>query len=176
MVGVVGYLVYLQPFMAIIILGVFLPQMIFVPLIQLSINRNARERISTVRAASIEAIGETIERSILVDQQQRYSRIFQLNMGIFKLKFSLNFLMNLTHPLGITLILSLGAWLVINGKTEIGTIVAFISGLSTVKDPWGDLVSWFQNLMVTVAKYQFLFDAIGAIAVGPPSATNDCSS
>jgi hypothetical protein len=65
-----------------------------------------------VRAASIEAIGETIDRSILVDQQQRYSRIFQLNLGIFKLKFSLNFLMNLTHQLGITLILSLGAWLV----------------------------------------------------------------
>jgi hypothetical protein len=32
-------------------------------------------------------------------------------------------------------------------------IVAFISGLNNVRDPWGDLVNWYQDMMVTRAKY-----------------------
>jgi len=42
MVSVVGYLVYLQPLMVLILLAVLLPQFVFVPLMQLSINRKAR--------------------------------------------------------------------------------------------------------------------------------------
>jgi ABC-type multidrug transport system fused ATPase/permease subunit len=164
-VSVVGYLIYLQPVMALVILAVFLPQVIFVPFIQLSINKRARTRISILRDASAEVAGVQANASeVLSSQQQRFLRIFNLNMGIFKLKFSMNFLMNLTHQLGIALILSVGGWFVVNGRTELGTIVAFVSGLSTIKDPWGDLVTWFQNMMVTSAKYQLMSDAMGKIS------------
>ncbi|WP_375459284.1 hypothetical protein [uncultured Enterovirga sp.] len=57
-------------------------------------------------------------------------------MGVYELKFSMNFLMNLCHQLGIAGILGVGGWFVVRGQTEIGTVVAFISGLATIKDPW----------------------------------------
>jgi ABC-type multidrug transport system fused ATPase/permease subunit len=162
MVSVVGYLIFLQPLMVLVLVAVFLPQFVFVPLIQLKINKRARIRIATLRAASAEVVGEKAEGGdILGGQNQRFSRVFNLNMGIFKLKFSMNFLMNLTHQLGIALILSVGGWFVVTGRTEVGTVVAFVSGLSTVKDPWGDLVAWFQNMMVTSAKYDLISDAVG---------------
>jgi ABC-type bacteriocin/lantibiotic exporter with double-glycine peptidase domain len=176
MVSVVGYLVFLQPLMVLVLFAVFLPQFIFVPMIQKKINKRARIRIATLRAASAEVVGEkAAEADILNGQNQRFARVFELNMGIFKLKFSMNFLMNLTHQLGIALILSVGGMFVVAGKTEIGTVVAFVSGLATVKDPWGDLVAWFQNLMVTNAKYRLIFEAIGKIFMTKGFARSDQS-
>jgi ABC-type bacteriocin/lantibiotic exporter with double-glycine peptidase domain len=84
-------------------------------------------------------------------------------MGIVKLKVTMNFLMNLTHQFGLVTILTVGAWFVLRGETQIGTIVAFISGLRNINDPWGDLVSWFQNLMVTLTKYDLIIGGVKTI-------------
>ena len=63
-------------------------------------------------------------------QAERIQDVFALNMGVFKLKFSVNFVMNLVHHLGIASILALGGYYVVKGETQIGTIVAFLSGLA----------------------------------------------
>jgi ABC-type bacteriocin/lantibiotic exporter with double-glycine peptidase domain len=68
----------------------------------------------------------------------------------------MNFLMNLLYHLGIIGILAVGGWLVLQGKTEVGTIVAFISGLNRMNDPWGDLVDFFRNLTNTGLKYRMI--------------------
>jgi ABC-type bacteriocin/lantibiotic exporter with double-glycine peptidase domain len=81
-------------------------------------------------------------------------------MGIYKYKYSMNFLMNLCHQLGIAGVLGIGGWFVVSGQTQVGTVVAFISGLATVKSPWDDLASWYQTMMVTRARYQLLSDVL----------------
>ena len=42
----------------------------------------------------------------------------------------------------------------------IGTVVAFLSGLSKLSDPWGDLVTWFRDLTVTGTKYRLVSTAV----------------
>ena len=158
---VFGYLAYLRPLMALVALVVLSPQFIFVPLIQRAINRKVSKRISTLRAASAGMVVEPSDlRAALRRQESRFFHVFRLNMIVFKLKFSLNFLMNLSHHVGIAAILGIGGWLVVAGKTEVGTVVAFISGMQTIKDPWGDLVTWYQNLMVTRTKFDLISDAV----------------
>jgi len=49
-----------------------------------------------------------------------------------------------------------GVWLLLQGKTEVGTIVAFISGLSRMNDPWNDLVDFFRNLSNTSLKFRMI--------------------
>ena len=80
----------------------------------------------------------------------------------------MNFLTNLCHQLGIAGILGIGGWFVVTGQTQVGTIVAFISGLATVKDPWDDLTTWYQGIMVTRGRYDLLYDALGK---NPPRET-----
>jgi ABC-type multidrug transport system fused ATPase/permease subunit len=158
---VFGYLAYLRPLMALVALAVLSPQFVFVPLIQRAINRKVSKRIATLRAASAGMVGESSDmRAALRRQETRFVHVFRLNMIVFKLKFSLNFLMNLSHHIGIVAILGIGGWLVVAGKTEVGTVVAFISGMQTIKDPWGDLVTWYQNLMVTRTKFGLIADAV----------------
>jgi ABC-type multidrug transport system fused ATPase/permease subunit len=159
--SVFGYLAYLRPLLALVALVVLSPQFVFVPLIQRAINRKVSKRIATLRDASAGMVGEASDvHAALRRQETRFFHVFRLNMVVFKLKFSLNFLMNLSHHLGIATILGIGGWLVVSGKTEVGTVVAFISGMQTIKDPWGDLVTWYQNLMVTRTKFGLIAEAV----------------
>ena len=121
-------------------------------------------RIGFLRQISIGIIGQPDARAAVSSPQaNRIQEVFALNMGIFKLKFSMNFLMNLMHHLGVAATLALGGYFVITGRTEIGTVVAFVSGLGQINDPWGDLVNWYRDLKVTETKYDLISRAVGAL-------------
>ena len=47
-----GYMVYLQPAMALVVLAVLSPQFVFVPLMQRAINKRAAARIVILRRVS----------------------------------------------------------------------------------------------------------------------------
>ncbi len=164
---VFGYMFYLQPLLALVCLAAFSPQFVFVPLMQRAINRRVQSRIVVLRQASVGVLYEgtsDVERALR--QEMRFAEIFQLNLGIFKLRYSMKFLMNLTQNIGKAVMLGVGGWYVVNGETQVGTVVAFISGLNNVADPWRDLVTWFQDMMVTDAKYQVYVKALRKFAAG----------
>ncbi|WP_262029270.1 ABC transporter transmembrane domain-containing protein [Microvirga sp. Mcv34] len=161
LISVFGYLIHLQPLLALVTLLVFSPQLVFVPLMQQAINRRVSARIGALRQVSIGIIGGYKDISAPgLRENALVEIVFSLNMGIYKLKFSMNFLMNLMHQLGNCAILTIGGYWVIQGKTEVGTIVAFLSGLAQINDPWGDLVNWFRDLQVTQTKYRRIVGAV----------------
>ncbi len=163
LLSVLTYMVYLQPVMALVAVAVLTPQVVFVPLIQAAINRRVADRISTLRSVGADIIGDRTGHHERV-QHERLEHVFMLNMGIFKLKFSMNFLMNLLHHLGVASVLAVGGWFVVQGQTEVGTVVAFISGLAKIVDPWGDIVNWFRDLMSTRTKYGLISQAAAVLA------------
>ena len=77
-------------------------------------------------------------------------------MQIYRRKFSMNFLMNLLYHLGIVGILFVGGMFVMQNSIEVGTVVAFISGLAKVNDPWGDLVNFFRDVTNTRVKFRLI--------------------
>ncbi len=165
LLSVFGYMVYLQPHMALLCFLVFSPQFLFVPLMQHAINLRAKQRIQTLREVSgglVEA-GSGHRPSALL-QNERIDRVFTLNMGIYKLKYSMNFLMNFMYHGGITTTLVVGGWYAVRGDIEVGTVVAFLSGLAKVNDPWGDVVNWFREMTVSAVKYRLIADAIDWLA------------
>src|SRR5258708_28884684 len=99
------------------------PQMLFVPLMQQAINRRAGERITTMRELSggIVDTGEPADKGI--------RRVFALNMGIYKIKYSMNMAMNLMYAIAVAVALGVGGWLAVAGRIEVGTVVAVASGL-----------------------------------------------
>jgi ABC-type multidrug transport system fused ATPase/permease subunit len=168
LLSVFGYLTYLNPLMALAAVAVFSPQIVFVPLMQKAINRRVGKRIATLRTLSIEIIDTPADAR---QPERPYDRelgaVFALNMGIFKLKYSMNFVMNLFHHLGVAAVLGVGGYFVARGETEIGTVVAFISGLAQVNAPWGDLVDWYRELRVTQTKYGLITQVLSIPAAFP---------
>ena len=167
LLSVFGYMFFMQPLLALVCLAIFFPQLVFVPLMQRAINRRVRSRIAVLRQASAGVLltgTHDVEKAL--KQEMRFAEVFQLNLGIVKLRYSMKFLMNLTHNIGRVVVLGVGGWYVINGQAEVGMVVAFVSGLNNVRDPWGDLVNWYQDMMVTRAKYRIFAAAMEKFARG----------
>ncbi|WP_413989534.1 ABC transporter transmembrane domain-containing protein [Labrys okinawensis] len=164
LISVFGYLIYLQPLMALVGILVFLPQCFLVPWMQGAINRRVGARIWVLRKISVMLV-DTAERdeSTNHSQSRRVDQVFRLNMSIYKLKFALNFAMNWLSALGTAVILGIGGYLVVNGQTEIGTVVAFVSGLAKINDPWGDLVNWYRDYRVIQARYHLVATAMRTV-------------
>ncbi|WP_244424876.1 ABC transporter ATP-binding protein [Methylobacterium nodulans] len=160
-----GYLAFLNPLMALLTLAVFSPQLVFVPLMQRAINRRVSARISLLRRISGGLVGERSGSGALTAAEaDQLQGVFLLNMGIFRIKFSMNFLMNMSYHLGVAGILGVGGYAVTTGDTEVSTVVAFVAGLSHMNDPWGDLVNWFRECSVTRTKYALIARATEAAA------------
>jgi ABC-type multidrug transport system fused ATPase/permease subunit len=165
MLSVLAYLIHIDPWMALAAFGLFIPQLVFVPLLQSAVNRRTGARIQVLRQLGIAMIagngGAADERSRIDDR--RIEKAFALDMGIFKLKFSMNFLMNVCNHLQIISALLIGGWWVYTNRLEIGGVVAFISGIGRLNDPWGDLVNYFRDVNVTQIKYRLLADAVNQL-------------
>lgn len=170
--SVLAYIIHVDPIMTLIGVLIFVPQFIFVPLMQGAINRRTKGVISVVRRLSTHLTGyeaNITEEHLAADKE--IDRVFFLNMGIFKLKYTLNFLMNFCTHLQVIAALLYGGWLVQTSQLEIGGVVAFISGLSRITDPWGDLINYFRDISVTRVKYRMLSEMVNQI--GENSARNE---
>lgn len=156
---VFAYLMYLQPWMALVALALFVPQCLFVPLVQKAINRRTEARIRTMRRLSADIIAETAEGDLQRQNrsyQRRVGNIYSLNVQIYRRKYSMNFVINLLYHFGLIAILLIGGLFVMRGQTQVGTVVAFISGLTKVNDPWNDLVTFFRDMTNARVKYQLI--------------------
>jgi hypothetical protein len=150
---VIAYIIHLDVWMGAAALALFVPQLVFVPLMQHAMNRRTGARIWLLRQIGAGLIaGEPRDAD-------RIDRVFRLDMRIFQLKFTMNFLMNLCSHLQIIAALLIGAWWVLHEQLEIGGVVAFISGIGRLNDPWGDLVNYFRELSVTRVRFQLLAEA-----------------
>jgi ABC-type multidrug transport system fused ATPase/permease subunit len=154
LVSVIGYMTFLEPWALVLSAGYLLPQMLFVPLLQRAINRRAAERVQTLRHVG----GDIVATG--VPEEEGIERIFQLNMGIYKIKFSMNLAMNSLYHSAVAIALGVGGLLVVEQHLQLGTVVAVVSGLGKLNDPWGDLVNWGRQLSVDALKYRLFADAL----------------
>src|ERR1700730_9504836 len=139
---------------------------LFVPLMQGAMNRRTRARVQIIRQLSVsvvEGISGNDARDRADDERIQY--VFELNMGIYRFKFSMNFLMNLSTQLQIISALLVGGWAVYAQRLEIGGVVAFISGIGRITDPWGDLVNYFRDVNITQVRSGLLRQAINQQAL-----------
>jgi ABC-type multidrug transport system fused ATPase/permease subunit len=158
--SVLAYMLHVDFWMGLTAFLLFVPQFVFVPLMQGAMNRRTRARVQAIRqlsASVVEGEGHDVARDCADDK--RIQRVFELNMGFFKLKFSMNFLMNLSTQLQIISALLIGGWAVYQSRLDIGGVVAFISGIGKITDPWGDLVNYFRDAKLSQVRYGLVRDA-----------------
>ena len=159
LVALLSYMTYLQPWMALIAVAGLAPQLIYVPAMQDAVNRRATARILSLRAISGALNRHEADADAVLGLSKKADWVFALNMSIYKLKYLLNFLMNISFHLSMGALLALGGYYVTIGRIDIGSVVACAAGLSRLNDPWGDLVDWFRELKVTQAKYALIRSA-----------------
>jgi ABC-type multidrug transport system fused ATPase/permease subunit len=157
-----GYLIWVQPEVAIIAALVYLPQIILVPKVQAEINRLSRRRTVFMRALGQSAVDAAGHHRV-VNRARRHAHagvlaqlIFRMRMMIYRKKFFLTFLGNFLDSMGPLLILLVGGYLVIQGQAQLGTLVVFISGFHRIAEPWSLLVNFWRS----VSNMRVVYDLI----------------
>jgi ABC-type bacteriocin/lantibiotic exporter with double-glycine peptidase domain len=149
-VFVAGYLLWVSPLIAVFAALVYQPQVIVVPWVQAAINRLTRMRTWKVRKLGRNVV--EVERS--TDERQTEERrraeiltdqVLSTRMRIYRRKFFVTFFGNVLDALGPIIVLVLGGWLVIEGRTEVSTLVVFISGFQKIASPWDQLVNFYRT-------------------------------
>ena len=62
--------------------------------------------------------------------------------------------------------LVLGGWLVIHGQTELGVVVAFISGFEKIMDPARELLNFYRRMAQMRVQYRLIVEAMQGEAAG----------
>ena len=159
LVSVIGFIMASQPWLGLLALVVVIPQAAIVVGIQSRINRRVRERVQSLRDASSRlSTGDLAEIDPAVTADFR--GIFDVRRRIYALKLSSKFALAAISALGKLGILFLGGWFVLKGQSDVGTVVASLTGLTRIEGPWRDLVSFFRMASTVRVKYEMLLDAI----------------
>jgi ABC-type bacteriocin/lantibiotic exporter with double-glycine peptidase domain len=155
LLSVLSYMLYTEPRLGVVVLFIAVPQLFVVPMIQRRINVHVRERSHTlVRAGDLmvdPALGDG--SSIGSEISKAFETIYLARRAVFKLKFGLKFLISALQSTAVFVLLFAGGIMVLNGKTEIGIVVAFISGLDRVLEPWREMIAFLRS--TSAAKVQF---------------------
>ncbi len=161
-VVIFGYLAVVEPLIAVAAAAVFVPQMIIVPRVQNRINERVRQRTEEVREVGDEI--ETANTRSPDYARSRLGRICVLQIQTFRLKFGLKFVLNVLSHAATLAVLGVGSWMVLSGRTEIGTVVAFLSGIERVSDPWRELVTFYRQASNALVRGRLIDDAMAEMA------------
>jgi ABC-type multidrug transport system fused ATPase/permease subunit len=167
LISVIAFIFASQPRLGVLALGVVLPQAVIVLAIQSRINRRVRERVQALRDAS-DRISDSdlkrVEDAVVTD----FRDAFDTRRRIFFLKLSSKFVLSTISVTGAVGVLLLGGWLVLNGRTDVGTVVASLTGLTRLERPWRELVSFFRSASTVRVQYAMLVRSIMPRLAGAP--------
>jgi ABC-type multidrug transport system fused ATPase/permease subunit len=158
LLSVLGYMLYTEPRLGLVVLFIAIPQVFIVPMIQRRINTQVRERVRTLRHAGDLIVADrqgsrASAGSLKGEVGKAFETIYGVRLRAFRLKFGLKFLVSGLQSVGVFALLFAGGIMVLDGRTEIGIVVAFVSGLDRVLDPWRELIAFVRS--TSTAKVQF---------------------
>lgn len=160
LVSVIGFILASQPWLGLLALAVVIPQAAIVVAIQSRINRRVRQRVQALRDVS----DRISDGDLAVEDQQvvaDFHDVYLVRRRIFGLKLSAKFALSAISAVGVAGVLLLGGLLVLAGRSDVGTVVASLSGLGRIEKPWRELVAFFRTVSTVRVRYEML---VGFIA------------
>lgn len=146
LIGVISYMAIVQPQIAVLSIGLLVPQIVAAPILQRRLNRLIERRLALLRD-----LGDAVADERIVDATEEQPlhrllrRIFDNRMQFFFWKFLMKALLNMLNALAPLSVLIWGGWLAIEGETTVGVLVAFLSGFERISGPIRGLISFYRT-------------------------------
>lgn len=156
LVAVMGYMLVVEPLIALFAFSLFLPSLLLTPWIQRRLNDLVERRTVLLRD-----LGDLVAAHGTHHGEGEIRMIYKVRMRILALKYLVKLVNNLVGHLGPIGVLLYGGWLVIQGQTEIGVVVAFISGYEKIMDPARELLNFYRRMAQMRVQYRLIVDAVG---------------
>lgn len=163
-----GYMIFLNPKLALICLAIYPVEMILIPALQKRFNRLNATRVDESRSMS-NVVSEAISGVHEIQGNASYrlemdkfghfaDRLFFLAKRMFLYKFGIKFYNNFFQNMGPFLLFLVGGYLTIQGQLTLGALVAFLSAFEKIYDPVTELISYYEDLQDAGVRYQCVME------------------
>ncbi len=166
LIGVLGYMLWIEPAGAAIALALIAPQIVSAPVMQRRLNRLVERRVVLNRG-----FGDLVSATAQPPQERTDEALTelygnQIALHVWKqiAKATLN-LLNGAAPLAM---LALGGAMVIGGQTSLGVLVAFVSAFERLSDPIRTLLGFYRQCAQAGVQHRKI-----AEWMQPPAAAGD---
>jgi ABC-type multidrug transport system fused ATPase/permease subunit len=157
------YLFYLNPLMAGISMALYPVAIVVIPFLQKRSNAANKERVDTGRKLST-MIGETISGIHEVHSNASFNlenrrfgayvdKLSQVRVVWNLYKYAIKVSNNFFQSLGPFVLFLVGGYLAINGRFDLGALVAFLSANEKLYDPWKELMDFYQVYQDATVSY-----------------------
>lgn len=158
--SITAYMLAIEPLVALVAIVFLVPSVVAVGLSQPILNGLSRSKITVVRS-----LGQSVlqagrpDAAKCAESDALVERIYDLRLRFASLKIATKSFNQLVTGLGLLSILLVGGWLAIQDRTEIGIIVAFMSGYERMTGPVRDLLNFYRRLSMMRVQYKLVADA-----------------
>jgi ABC-type multidrug transport system fused ATPase/permease subunit len=181
LVAFAAYMFHLNPLLAALSMAIY-PFIVFiVPKLQARSNTANKERVDCTRLMS-SRVGEVISGMHEIKgnasndiENRKYGRfvekLFKIRVTWILYKQGVKVLNNFFQSLGPFVLFLVGGYLAINGRFDLGALVAFLSAYEKLYDPWKELLDFYQvyeDARVTYSRIMEYFDAQPEALLDPP--------
>ena len=149
-------MVAVEPRIALFALAFLIPQIIVTPILQRHLNRLVEERVGLLRDMS-DNISDA-DPSDSKDALPVIKSIYNNHMRFFLAKFAMKALLNLLNAAGPATVLILGGYLVLQGETQVGVLVAFLSGFERMSSPVRELITFYRVAAQANVQHRMIAD------------------
>ncbi|MGJ8618087.1 MAG: ABC transporter transmembrane domain-containing protein [Sulfitobacter sp.] len=154
LLGVLAYMVVVEPGIALFAIAFMIPQIVVTPFMQRYLNKLVERHVGYMRTlgdevSELDAPTDSGDLAIL-------KKIFSNRLRFNMLKFLLKAVLNLLNSLGPLAVLLYGGYLVMMGETQVGVIVAFISGFDRISGPVRELVGFYRVYAQANVQHQMI--------------------
>jgi ABC-type multidrug transport system fused ATPase/permease subunit len=163
-----GYLFWLNPLLAAVSFSIYPAVLFLVPKLQKRVNHYNRKRVDASRSLS-GRIGESVDGIHEIKANAAFDiegrNIGERIEGLKKIRitwslyrFAVKVVNNLFTNFSRFLIFSLGGYLALKGRLELGALVAFLSAQEKLYVPWKELIRFYQAYQTAAVTYKRTMD------------------
>ena len=149
-----GYMLYIEPVIALVGAVSLIPQILLAVYMQADLNRLVERQVGLVRRLGAETMSTGLEKGSF----GTIRAIYRNRIRFYLLKYGLKTLLSLANAMGPLMVLLVGGYMVIDGQTTVGTVVAFVSGLERVSSPLHDLLNFYRAYEQAKVQHQMIVD------------------
>lgn len=155
LVAVIGYIASSQPGLGVIALAMITPQVIIILATQRKVNELVAKRVRILRGATNRIVKEDDGEDASTIEEE-FDAIFETRRRMFIWKLSTKFVISALNAVATVAVLVLGGWLVLEGRTDVGTVVAATMGLSRLQAPTSFLIAFYRQVSAARVKFDLV--------------------
>ncbi len=159
-----GYLIWLNPLLAVVTLSVYPAVLLLIPVLQRRVNHYNKKRVDAGRrlagkiGESVAGIHEIQANGAFAIEKRKFDALVDRLLGVrisWRLyRYGIKVVNSLFTNFSRFLVFSFGGYLAIEGHLELGALVAFLSAQEKLYDPWKELIQFYQAYKTSAVTYR----------------------